>query len=476
MAHTTGLQALQTAGLTLEDIKNDRAAHRRFLRGCHYGYDLAQRRVADEVVRLERDAREAEKNLKSLRQAHNPEYKNLIGCVRVLRQRQLILRRLIDSILFTMLVPNEWVLRHFRLDNQIRPIDPEVLRKTIIAATERNREERLRFSIVSDLTTAVQIGDLVEIDRSTLTGRSWRVVELKTGKINEILSDLIEQKQGKVSDEDKAMLRNLLGPKAVGQINRMLAQQSKQKSFENLVETDQGVSPRFGMYTRVFPDIVEVDDYAVALDSACKRAHESGFGGARISRCLSLFVVSAEQLAATDFGAVKHSLYHLSNPSLTCQLRDETAALEELSAVQRIQPVFDLVQVNLRSMEGTPVFLWVQEERVMDLVMGRTRVFAYFDMEAFFTLAAEQGVRLAWISSAPQGDAAKLVAQIPGGPPGAWAVRATLPGGEVQDLLSGFFGRVLVNLTSPKELLSLIKRRPAKATRVGISLSPTQEA
>jgi len=66
-------------------------------------------------------------------------------------------------------------------------IDPEVLKHTVEVATERNREDRMRFSIVADLTTPVQIGDLVEIDRSK-EPRSWRVIEgvalaMATGRV-----------------------------------------------------------------------------------------------------------------------------------------------------------------------------------------------------------------------------------------------------------------------------------------------------
>lgn len=461
-AHTMGLRALSRVGLKLDDIQENRTAYRLFIRGCHYGYDLAQRRVADEVIAMERQAREAEENLKALRQARNPEYKAAIGYIRVLRQRQLVLRRLIDSVLFAMLVPDEWVLRHFRLDDQIRSIDPDVLRSTVHLATERNRDERLRFSIVSDLTTAVHIGDLVEIDRSSLTSRSWRVIELKTGKVNEVLSSLIQRKKGNVSDEDKASLRDSLGPKAVKQLNRMLVQQNRQKDFETLVQTDQGISPRFGLHIQVAPGVLELDDYSAALNSACNSARKTGLGCARVSGCVYLLALSSDQLAKGGLGAVQHAIYHLANPSLECRLSDKTQALEEIAAGRRIRPIIDLVQVNLNSMQGVPVFAWGPEDTAIDLVMGRISVFAYFDTEAFFKLAAEDDIRLSWIVTPPDAASSKIAAQIPSGPPGAWAVLAKLPSGETVKLLSGLFGRVIVNLTNPKELISMIRRMAAQ--------------
>jgi hypothetical protein len=216
-----------------KDIKCNRAAHRRFLRGCHYGYDLVQRKVAAEVIALETRAREAEKELKTLR-ADRGRVAELREYLHTLHRRQIILRRLIDSILFTMLAPNEWVLRHFSLSDQIHRVDPRILERTIEIATERNREERLIFSLVGDLTTAVQVGDLIEIDRSNLAKRSWRIVELKEGRVNEVLSSLIEEHGGELTEQDLSILRESSGPEAVKQVKRMLAQQNRQKGFERL--------------------------------------------------------------------------------------------------------------------------------------------------------------------------------------------------------------------------------------------------
>jgi hypothetical protein len=43
-AHTSGIQALTQVGLNMEHIKTSPSAHRRFLRGCHYGFDIASAR------------------------------------------------------------------------------------------------------------------------------------------------------------------------------------------------------------------------------------------------------------------------------------------------------------------------------------------------------------------------------------------------------------------------------------------------
>src|SRR5205823_4452382 len=65
-----GMDALQKAGLlnrqqtVVEVIRDNPAAFRRFVRGCHYAWDLAQRDIAQLVIEHEQRARLLRKQLK----------------------------------------------------------------------------------------------------------------------------------------------------------------------------------------------------------------------------------------------------------------------------------------------------------------------------------------------------------------------------------------------------------------------------
>src|SRR6266404_5170353 len=58
-----GIDALQKQGLLggpkdlLSVIRSSVAANRRFIRGCHYGWNLAQHRIAEHVIGYENDRR-----------------------------------------------------------------------------------------------------------------------------------------------------------------------------------------------------------------------------------------------------------------------------------------------------------------------------------------------------------------------------------------------------------------------------------
>ena len=150
----------------------------------------------------------------------------------MLHHRQLVLRRLIDSILFQMLMPETRALRYFSLENQMRPIDPIVLRRTGQDRAYRDQADRLKFNVVCDLTTVAHMGDLVEVDRPPQGGSSWKVIELKEGRMNELLSSAIEEKQEALSEEALGRLRTQLGRPAEQQAKRMMRHRSRQEEFQ----------------------------------------------------------------------------------------------------------------------------------------------------------------------------------------------------------------------------------------------------
>jgi hypothetical protein len=185
--------------------------------------------------------------------------------LRVIRTRQRVLRRLIDSILWQILYPDERALRYFVVDDHHRPIDPPVLMRMVDIAHKRNREGRLKFNVVSDLTTGVHIGDLVEVDRTDLTKRSWRVVELKEGKMNAVLSSAIEEKGGALTDQEFDALRTVRGDAAARQAKRMLRQRAREASVRSIIEADRGLSPQYQMPVHVSPEREYVGSYMDAI-------------------------------------------------------------------------------------------------------------------------------------------------------------------------------------------------------------------
>jgi hypothetical protein len=303
-AHTSGLQALHAAGRRLEEIKTTRGTHRRFIRGGHYGFDLAQRHIGRHVLEIEEHIITLEANLKMLRSGRKSEAPAVVEQIKVLRNRQLVLRRLVDSILYSILsvTDDHWAMKHLSIESRVKRVDPITLPKIIDAAIARNKSDRMIFHLVCDLTTGAQIGDLIQIDRSSPGKAPWQVLELKSGKINVILDQIIDAGDGTLSESELREIQEKLGKHAPKQATRMLRQRTRQAELERMVRDDVGVSPQFEKEV-VFIDLrqtVHLDSITGAVVSACEALRKDGVGVSIVDDCLHVIALESEKIGDDD--------------------------------------------------------------------------------------------------------------------------------------------------------------------------------
>lgn len=466
IAHTSGIGALTSIGHKMNEIRKSRGLHRKFIRGCHYGFDLAQRKVGAYVGEVEGKISSLETELRTLRRTREQGTLEIVELIKVLQARQLVLRRLVDSIAAAILHPNEWAMKHLSLEDKIKRVEPKNLALTVQEAARRNKSDRMKFNLVCDLTTGIHIGDLIEVDRSAMDKRSWELIELKEGKVNAILTNAIEEKHGELAEEDLNHIKATLGEKAEKQAKRMLRQRSRQTEIRRMVEGTEGVSPQYNVKVALSESILILDDYSEAVRTACREAHKGGFSAFTVNGCLYILAVKPEKISGLEGWAAVHLFHHMGLGGGICLLNDPERRGEEIAALKKGSGYVDLVVQNISDTWGYPIFTWMEHDRVMDLVMGRIRLFVQFDMNKFFELAKSEGVELRWVTGRPSAGVRKLSVPIPGSP-NAWSVHAKFADGTEFDFLGGIFRRAVTNLTSPSELIKLMKRYPEIAPESG---------
>lgn len=312
-----GIEALQNANLLrdpkdlLSVIEANASANRRLIRGCHYGWDLAQRKICELVIDYELDIRKLKQELKeSLRNRNREEIeskKRLIHCVET---RQVVLRRLADTILYHLFKMQNWIPRRMMLEYRIHDIEPCTLRKTIEIATDLNREERLDFHLAADLTTTVHVGDLVKVSFASKPPK-WSLIELKEGKMNALLSDIIEKGGEGLRDEHITKIRDQFGSKAVSQAQRMIRQQDRHREVMRAVETDEGIDIMHNIPIKLKPDEVEIDEYRETVGNLCEKARTEGVAVSIVDGCFRLVAVNDTNYEKLGRMGVAHLLYHL---------------------------------------------------------------------------------------------------------------------------------------------------------------------
>jgi len=239
-----------------------------------------------------------------------------------------------------------------------------------------------------------------------------------------------------------------------------------------IITTDEGLHPALCMPVKMTPDRVVTEHYMDAIQRVVEGARQKGVSAASLPGGLHLLGMRRDEVRGDYIGAVGHILLHMRDPERPCRLNAGTEeGLAEFRHVQEGPPFVDQVAHSMGAQCGRPVYLWMESEKAVDLVVGDIRVFAQFDMAAFFAFAARDGIQITWITGkeAERLKRMKISHRIPGSP-NAWGIRAITPDGKRQTLLSGFVARVIADLMTPRQLLDLIKSWPEEAARMGMVL------
>jgi len=454
-AFTGGIEALASRGLTLKDIERDQAAHGRFIRGCHQGYDRAQRGIAGALIEWEEARRAAAALLSEHRRNRDARAADALLQERVLANRMLVLRRLADSLIFTMVGFNPWIVKRFMAQKHTRPIDPLVLRRIVDYASRLNAESRYFFALASDLTTIIDVGDLLRIDRAPGAGSKWSLIEVKEGRVNAVISEIIQDANA-AEDEQMNRVRAEFGEHGVRQARRMIRQQLRLQEVDKILTTDTGIDMVTNREIFLSREVYQAEDYVGALHHVIKSAREKGIGVSAVDGCLRIAGVKVDELGRNAaMTGVAHLFYHLNNPAAACALPDKKGFVAEVDPATA-RPFVDLVAHSMIVRWSYPAFIWMLEpEELFDVVMGRLLIFGQFDIQDFVSRVEALGFKTSWITAKQAAEMKRLGGPIPGSP-NAWALRVEAGDFSV-DYLVGFFGRLFTELMTPGDLLRMVR-------------------
>jgi hypothetical protein len=426
---------------------------RRFIVETLAAYSEVQRAVAAGVISMEKEARALTARLKAARQARDDTSATVLERkVETIRRRQLILRRMMDAIVYIVWGQYVVFIRRLALDDTPRAIDPDILTPIVEQAARLSEQDPYTLYLASDLTTAVQLGDLVEVSVDAHLRWRIRIVEVKEGKVNRILAERL------AAGDSPEHLRETMGEKAAKQAQRMLRQKRRLKGFSNIVHAGQGIDPRTERLLRRTPDGPPTSGYQQELRMLIEKAARAGQPLITIDDCLTLAAVRTDIVPEPDRVSAAHALFHYAHPAVSCLLSTARAA-EELDLLCKEPPVIDLVEHTYQATWGVPVFAWGTLDQVCDLLMGRIGVYAKFDAPAFMKRGARLGMRMEWVT----GRRAEMLKQSGGtasipGSPGASAILVELPDGTRFELLSGMLAKIFLELAKPDTVLKALLR------------------
>lgn len=219
-----------------EDIKT------KFFIACHDGFKISQKLLIEEIKKYQILLRESTVQLKELRrQRDKSSEKEIQGKIDIIEQRLHTFSHIADGIAWQLIGGQIHIARRFHIqEKSAKFLDSSNLEHAIQVAEEINQTPS-DFALISDLTSFVQIGDLL-----IRHGKVIGIMELKEGKVNDLITKFFKEidKDGEeITDEH---LKERFDETTIKQIKRMQKQKQRAIRATDVINNDKGIDPVSG--------------------------------------------------------------------------------------------------------------------------------------------------------------------------------------------------------------------------------------
>lgn len=460
-AFGNALQGLAISGLRPGDELHTDALFI-FQAACLPGFKQAQDKLGAIVIELENlICSVTREEAKKRENREIPDAEHCRKLRKVLHNRQLVLRRLIDGMLWTLFLPNKWMLRRLRVEGGIRRVNSAEIPKLLEAVAHQHAKGDDDIWISCDLSTIAQIGDVILA--KWMPGRNRMmilVVEMKIGPKNEIIYNRLREVEISGLEDEISNISTELGPKAGKQAARMARQMRRLTNFKHVLATDEGIHPLSGQRYQMTKKSHMSKDYLDQIHDIIARAKVNGLSSVTIESCLHLLAVAVvNEPDQTDEGLrVAHQFFHMRSGKFCKLSSTETAKQEELDAITKGPKVINLLDFNMFTSIAMPPLLWYPRDSMLDVLMGRVKIFSQFDHERFFDLASRVGLKMSFIRGK---EAARIKSAKLSGPLPEYRdlryVRAENVRGKSMFFGARFFTKIYTEHVRPSDLLEMTR-------------------
>jgi len=247
-----------------------------------------------------------------------------------------------------------------------------------------------KLAIWTDATTSVNVGDILLSD---LKKRRISCIELKEGKINRIVHELLDSG----TEQDLSSFLSVYGDKGRIQLGRVVRQRKKYLQTLSILKENRGIDPITEEEIRIASLSTKDEHYFPELDALINEARKTGSSMTVVDDCLWLcaFVPTGRNRAEG-----KGIIEDFSKKVLSSEGDSLAEWLSSFSphGNSSLYPVFNLKQ-GLNIPESMPIYLYgISEENIHDIIMDKILVLSFLSWPKYASLFRNRGFGFAWSS------------------------------------------------------------------------------
>ena len=219
----------------------------KFFIACNDGFKIAQNLLIEEIKKYQVILRQAIIELKDARAQKNKSIQFQIQRkIKSIEQRLHNFSHIADGIAWQLIGGQIHIARRFHIqEKSMKFLDSTNLSHTM-QVVEKINETPSNFALISDLTSFIQIGDLLVRSRENI-----EIMELKEGEVNEQIANFLKRTEDTKSRSQDDYLKEMFDKKTFKQIKRMQRQEERANRAVDIINNDEGIDPVSGGHMKI---------------------------------------------------------------------------------------------------------------------------------------------------------------------------------------------------------------------------------
>jgi hypothetical protein len=372
----------------------DRANMKRFLKLCHRGFARGQELLVENLLTVRREHSNYALKLKGARKEKRKEdVSRIINVMRVLENRERVLRSMADFLALEMLRDQKWVIHRFTHSTESPPFSENAIQAAHHFARMSNAAGFLKFSLVTDITSCIHAGDILQIDRNDIDPRI-SIIELKEGAVNKEIFQVLGD-SFKPPDETLEAFKARHGESGIKQLTRIQRQHERLSAAISILESDQGMDILTGTEIHLSKDIIFLENWFDLLAQILMDVRKRGIAFREVEGVVQI-VAHRHNFPGVSRRSVAHAIYHILDPDNPCLLKED--AQKEFSGMRdRLEPLMDLRDsIYYGDFLAPWVLPGADENTILDILFGQTVVLMHLDPLGLIRLSEKMELPLRW--------------------------------------------------------------------------------
>lgn len=364
-----GIQHMDTK-IDFNHFSVDTAVYNEFYAKVHKGFFIAQNNVITFLTKILNEQKELKKELAQVRQQGDKilsaEIQKSLSYV---KYQEFIIRKVMDSIAWQIFHYDLSTMRRLYCGHPAIDITDSNLSSELSYVEYSLNQDPVNFVLISDLTSFIQIGDLVTMDPH----KGITIAELKEGKINNKVFEIINEAAETHCPIYLQQRLDKENDKFVEQFERSLKQIKKSSQVIDAITTGYGTDILTGQKVRIIQDEIELDTYTETVHRLSKECHKKGYSISVIEDCFLIGVYDTTKFSSTAFDFWAKGL-------------------------KIDMPVFDM-RMSFSDPMSYPIFLQpFSDVFIADIVSGRKVIKMTIDIDKWIRGLEENGCTVRWMS------------------------------------------------------------------------------